>query len=60
VHDQAALRQREAGEHPDGEQRDQRQHVPAHRDEQHAGGDGQRPDPGREHLPVIAQEEQVR
>ena len=33
VHDQAALRQGEAGEHPDGEQRNQGQDVPPARRE---------------------------
>jgi hypothetical protein len=43
-HDQPGLRQREAGEHADREQRDQRQGVAADRDQEHPGPGGQRPD----------------
>ena len=47
VHDQAGLRQREPGEHPDGEQRDQRQGVARHGDEQRGRQHRQGPDPQR-------------
>jgi hypothetical protein len=49
VHDQPGLRQREAGEHADREQRDQRQGVAADRDQEHPGPGGQRPDAGAEY-----------
>jgi hypothetical protein len=39
-HDQPGLRQREAGEHADREQRDQRQGVAADRDQEHPGPGG--------------------
>ncbi len=59
VHDEAGLREREADEHPDGEERDERVGVAAHGDHEGRGHERQDHDPVGEDLPVAAQREEV-
>ncbi len=60
VDDESALGEREAGEDPDREERDQAVRVAADGDEERAGQDRERPDPVREHLSIAAEREEVR
>ena len=60
VHHETGLREGEAGEDPDGEQRDQRVRVAAHGEEEHARHHGECPDAERVRLPVAPQGEEVR
>ena len=59
MYDETGLGQREADEHADGEQWDERVRVTADGDEQQAREDGQHTDPVAEHEPAVPYAEQV-